>query len=369
MIDLTEPPDDAQRALLSIVWPLFAKHRQFPVFRYVEIRMRKLGMDAFQVLESFPSIGINGYRGRYGAVWTEWRGGAHPLPESPVCLTMAGLYHLDDEAKPIINIVLTYLRTLSTRSEVLAEQNPFGVVEAPVTIDEVFKSQNFDLEFIPSVAAIVEHESPWFRVTPNSEPGQITGELGVLTDANFYSIEEYIDAISALTVPQQPTATTNYINPLTLSRAITSLDVTCELVLKRKLIKKPAVDRTARFALDAASHGDLQAGLSALGEILSELDVPGKKTIHPTGRLLDYLTQELPNADKGRIEGAIAAMEAVRVIRNSGQYPKPNTQLLQAHDHLGLPFPVREPIEAWNVIRAQINAAFTILQEEIYAAR
>lgn len=81
------------------------------------------------------------------------------------------------------------------------------------------------------------------------------------------------------------------------------------------------------------------------------------------------LANELPTIDQVQVKVAIGLMDAVRDIRNSGVHPKPSEKLIAAHDLLGLPFPVRDPAEVWNVIRAQMDAAFSIIQEEIYVAR
>jgi hypothetical protein len=130
--------------------------------------------------------------------------------------------------------------------------------------------------------------------------------------------------------------------------------------------------RSALLAAEAQSHSDLQSCLSALGEVIAELQVPGKSPNHATGRLKAWLVRNLPNLDKGgevRIQGAIDLLDAVRRIRNSGQHPKPDHRLIAAHELLGLPFPIQDPASAWDIIRAQIDVAFGTLQEEIFAGR
>lgn len=102
---------------------------------------------------------------------------------------------------------------------------------------------------------------------------------------------------------------------------------------------------------------------------MSDLQVPGKQPTHAVGRLLGYLVQELPNIDQVRVQDALDLMNAVREIRNSSVHPKPSAKLIAAHNTLGLPFPIRDPAQAWNIIRAQMEAAFGMMQEEMYAAR
>ena len=196
----------------------------------------------------------------------------------------------------------------------------------------------------------------------------LVGEMSLLTDVNFYTIEEYLTAITAAVTPQQLTPITEQWDPQTLARAITNFDITCELTLGVSLIKKPAIDRTVLFAQDAISFPDLLAGISSLGELLGDLQVPGKKPSHPTGRLFAYLEEKFPGINSARSKGAIDLMDAVRELRNSGAHPRPSDKLLEAHERLGLPFPLRDPAQAWNIIRARIVSAFNALQEEIYAA-
>jgi hypothetical protein len=282
---------------------------------------------------------------------------------------MAGLYHIEDHAKmPIVHAVLTYLRSMSAARAQIAD-HPFDVPRINVTLKQALKPEGIDQTIIPWVSAVAQREWLAMRVTPQLDQNDATGELGVLTEANFFTIEEYLNALTAVTTPQQPTAILEYRDPRALGRSITNFDIACELVLKSPLVKKPAIDRTALFALDAATYSDLQTGISALGELMSGLDVPGKNPSYATGRLLVHLVHKLPNIDMVRIQEAIDLMDAAREMRNSGAHLRPSAALIAAHDTLGLPFPIRDPAQAWNIIRAQMEAAFGTLQEEIYAAR
>jgi hypothetical protein len=152
-------------------------------------------------------------------------------------------------------------------------------------------------------------------------------------------------------------------------RTITNFDVACELVLNRPLIRRPALDRSALLVEDVQTFSDLQAGVSVLGELFAELHVPGRTPSHPLGRLAGYLEQELPAIDRVRIEDAISVMDAVREIRNTSVHTRPSASLIQAHERLGVPVPIRSAESAWDTIRAQIERAFSTLQEEILAAR
>ncbi|MBP2322624.1 hypothetical protein JOF56_003009 [Kibdelosporangium banguiense] len=365
---LMERLEEPQLELLNIVWPLFSEHQKFPVYNYVDYQMRKLGLDAREVIRSFPSIGLRGYRGRYSAIWTDQIGTSALQSTSPICLTMAGLFHIkDDRARQINDILLKYLRDLSAARAEIAD-HPFDVPDVKVLLSEPLKEAGDGPTLLPWVVAIAEHE--WPSMSIQRDVNRVTGQLGsLLMEANFSTVDEYLNAITAATTPQEPPSILERRDPRALARTITNFDITCELVLDKQLVRKPAIDRTALFVQAAATFSDLQAGLSALGELLSELQVPGDRPRHPSGRLLDYLVQKLTSIDQGRVQEAIKVMDAVREIRNSGQHTRPSAKLIDAHDLLGLPFPLHDPTWAWDVVRAQMDAAFSLLQEEIYAAR
>lgn len=368
---LMDPLEDDQAKLLEITWGAFrGEDARFPVFGYVDFRMRQLGLDAASALNGLPSIGKTFYRGGYRAAWCSTAGGGVPQRGDIVYLTMAGLYHLPRESMPIITALLAYLRELTRAQEVIAD-HPFDVPNVNVGLAESLKATGIDEQVLPWAAAIAEHEWPGMNVHRQPATNDVSGALGLLREANFNTIDEYLNGITVVTTPQQPTTVLEYRDPRALVRAISHFDVTCELVLGQPLIKKPAMDRSALLVQEAQSHSDFQSGMSALGEVIGELQVPksGKDPNYATGRLLAWLAGQLPKIDQMRVQDAIHLLNAVRAIRNSGQHPKPKKELIEAHNRLGLPFPIQDPGNAWDIVRAQMDTAFGTLQEEILAAR
>lgn len=363
--------EEDQEKLLRIVWSIFqGEGARWPLFNYVEFHMRKQGLDARSVLGGMPTIGKLQYHGGYAPIGYLSSGGI-PTANSTVYLTMAGLFHIPHEAMPTISAVLAYLRHMARAQEVIADK-PFDVPDLTVNLLDALRAESLDQKVIPWAAAISEHEWPAMQSSRRTNPDNAFGQLRLLGEANFHTIEQYLLAITAATTPQHATTILEHRDPRALLRAIDHFDVTCELVLKQPLVAKPAMSRSALLAQDAQSHSDLQSGLSTLGEVIGELQVPGKNPNYATGRLLSWLNQELPklsHAACSRIQSALAILDAVREIRNSGQHPKPKRQLIAAHDLLGLPFPIQDPQNAWDIIRAQVDLAFEILQEEVLAAR
>jgi hypothetical protein len=374
MSSLLDPLDSDQWKLLDIVWRQFIgdPDARWPVFSFVDFQMRAHGLDAFDVMSGLPSIGRTLYQGGYRAAWSPTAGGP-PKDDDVVYLTMAGLYQISDtRAAEVGAAVLAYLDQMTDARAAFGE-NPFNAPNVNVELRQALVASGVGVTGMPWAAAIAKHEWPGMQVTVDyPAPGEASGGLGLLREARFSSIEDYLVAITAATTPQQTVSVLEYHAPQALLRTIDHFDVTCELVLKQPVISKPAMARSALIAQEAQSQSDLQSGLSALGEIIGELRVPGKNPNYAAGRLLTWLTGQLPNLDQAaqaRVQDAIDLLNAVREIRNSGQHPKPHRQLIDAHELLGLPFPIQDPAAAWDTIRAQMDVAFGTLQEEIMAAR
>jgi hypothetical protein len=65
----------------------------------------------------------------------------------------------------------------------------------------------------------------------------------------------------------------------------------------------------------------------------------------------------------------VRAIDALLMYRSTSQLRDLVTLQDDAHELVGLPFPVQDPANAWDVIRAQMDVAFGSLQEQILAAR
>lgn len=366
---LLEPLDGQQKHLLELVWSLFREKNQFPVYQYVEYMLHQQGYEAAEILSSFPSISPDGSRARYAAVYADPDTGSY-LPDNRVCLTIAGLFHARDHlAMKIIGDFLAYLRALTAAQERIKE-SPFAVADVEAGLVAALRAAGRDETTLPWVSKLIDRE--WLGVqvwNQSANDNDVVSRLSLLTNADFHTVEEYLAAVTVAATPRPRVVAPEYRDPRALSRAITNFDITCELALKAPLITKPAIDRTALFAQDAAIDAEFREGLSALGELLGGFSVPGKNPNHAVGRLLVYLVQALPNIHQAQVQRAIHLFDAVRDLRNSSQHLKPSERLIQACERLGLPFVQRDPKQAWDIIRGQMTDAFTILQEEIYAAR
>ncbi|MEY9887707.1 hypothetical protein ABIA31_001336 [Catenulispora sp. MAP5-51] len=371
MSTFLDPLDAQQQALVDLVWPQFAKTNRFPNYQWVEYMMRRMGYNAAEAINTMPAVGIPDKLGRYSTIWVATIGGAVQLDDE-VRLTMAGLYHVNSPAATkVIKGVLEYARALSKAQDQIAD-HPFGGYSPQLFLRKSLRSKREP--FLDAVGTVAEHEWVIMRIGKAGAQGEDwLGRLALVSEANFTTIEEYLGAVIAA-CPEPRPSTPVYADQKALSLAITNFDITCELVLGTPMVTLPPISRTVWFGMDATSLSDLQAAISAVGEIVAGLRVPGKTPSHPTGRLLNHLTAQLPKlqsnpASVAIVTDAIAVLDAAREIRNSGVHSKPAPQLFAAYDRLGLPLSIVEPAAAWNTIRANLTLAFTALQLEIHAAR
>ena len=370
MSTLLDPLDVQQQALVDLIWPHFKKKAQFPKYQWVEYMMRRMGHNAAEAINTLASVGTSA-RSRYSAIWTSTIGEI-PQADEDVRLTMAGLYHIDDPvAMGVIGGVLEYARALSKAQDLIADY-PFGGYSPQVFLRQAVQSEN--VMFIKAVGAIALHESVIMRVSiAGAQADDCLGRLGRVTSADFTTIEEYLEAVIAACPEPRPAAPA-YRDQKDLSVAITNFDITCELVLGTQMVALPPISRTVWFGMDVSSLSDLQTAVNAAGEVIAGLKVPGNSPSHATGRLLNHLTGRLANlagnpAGLAVVTDAIAMLDAVRNVRNSGVHSKPARQLFTAYELLDLPLLIVDPASAWNSVRAHLTQAFTALQLEIYAAR
>jgi hypothetical protein len=205
MVDLMEPLDVPQQALLDIVWPLFSEHRQFPFYSHVSYQMRQQGLDAAVVMASLPALRYAGGSGRYRAIDFMRSGGDVPQMDSRVFLTMAGVAHVkDDRAKKIVEANLAFLRAMTAAHAQYAEQ-PFKVPNVNVRLTKALATEGIDAAIAPWAGVVAEHEWPAASESHSNLPGEQTGTLGLLTEASFSTVEEYLTALTAVTTPQQRT--------------------------------------------------------------------------------------------------------------------------------------------------------------------
>ncbi|MFG3229556.1 hypothetical protein ACGF07_32890 [Kitasatospora sp. NPDC048194] len=333
--------------------------------------MRRAGHNAAAVLRSFPTVGghLRAFGEGYSAVGWQHQG-THIPPEAEVWLTLAGLHHVGAPVD-VVDVLLTYMRAL-TKVQGLILEHPFDVPDLGLDLTEVLQytaDPDRSAGCLPWVTAVAEHEWPGLRFSRT--PGTITGTgtLGYLPAADFHTTDDYLAAVSvALAQPELP-ATLPYGDARALLRAANFLDVTHELVVGTPVVERPPMDRSSLLALPAATEADFHTGVTVLAELLGKLKIPGKNPSHALGRLEQHLVAQLPAIDQAIVREAVHTLDQIRHLRNSTIHTKPAPTLLQAHESLGLTFPITDFATAWDSVRAHAEQAFGALQEAIQAAR
>ena len=364
MTGMLDPLDEAQRALVDLVWARFAEAGEFPKYVYVDYCMRQRGYQAEAVLRSFPVLGHHLVNNGYRAVgW--WHSGSID-PDGPVRLTMAGLHHVHSDGSALIcRGLLAYIRAAGqARSRIV--DSPFEKPDLEVDLRDVLRETGEGKGVEDQIALIADQEWPALRFHLQSGRGELAQQL---ERADFHTTDDYLTAVTAALIPPLRPTVLPYTEPRALLRAFNVLDVTCELVLGEPLVAPPPMDRSSLLALDVSTEAEFQTGVVVLTELIGSLRVPGRNPSHVLGRIEQYLVDRLPGIDRDAVHQVVEALDRIRVVRNSFVHPKPSPTLIEVHRALGLAFPIQDFGTGWDSVRAHAERALYRLQEEIQAAR
>lgn len=340
----------------------------WPIYQYVEARLAYEGLNALAILGSFPTVGGPGVLRSYGPVWYQQEGNVAPPPESPVKLTIAGLQHVPDGP----DAIRTFLKVLRSMVACLRATrfSPTTLVEAVITRDEIAKVDHLlEAETAMSqLRQLLEHEPAVPRPTSVEGNWQIKLHPELRRYDFVRDATDYLDRVAAFLMPAAELPPPMYPSPLTLPDALGYLDAVWHLHFQEALIKLPGATQTARLAVDVGSVEEFQAAMSALGEILADLQAPGpSRREHALERLRTKLKAELANGNVDRIDHAIDTLEAVRKIRNGIQHAGATRKAVSGLAFLRIPYPITDWAAAWNQIRAHATQAFDAIRDELQA--
>lgn len=360
---------DAQQALIDIVWIGYRQALQWPFFEFVEGMMDKQNLDAVEVLASLPTLGRTAQgHAAYGLVRPVYSGGKAPMANQPLPLTVAGLRYVPEAS----NGIALFFRLLDVMAAMRREAvfNPAKL--SPVLVTETALKEKLtpnpeDLAFLD---LITQTEPPtWLGSSvPDARwSRQVTREIRHFEGVT--SIPEYVARLALYLEEPAPAPEPRYASPFELNAALDYFNAVWKLRFDRKrpILRIFSAERTAKIALDAGTQEEFDSRLTALSEIIKNLDVPPTPGVggHPLQRLPFYMKANLPGASGERIERAVAVLGAIRVLRDSGQHVDAMTDSAEVLPLLGLTFPITDWSGAWNTVSAAAVDAVNTLREEI----
>jgi hypothetical protein len=355
-----------QLTLIEAVASGFFLCGQWPDWEFVDETLENKGIDAIKVLASLPREHTHNY-GYVAAV------SMLPRSDTEIILTIAGLSQVE-KGKGLVDYFLGFVSALGNARinmrPVPRRASPPSVSRTEL-LTKVFGFPNMTTEeFV--LAAMIREPATWkCQLVPGSDDDwSIQLSPQVRRFAGVSTVEDYLARLRDLIQPVEPPAQETFVSPFTLPAAIDYLDVVWRLRFGKALVVPAGVERSARLAFDATTPEEADSRLSALAELLKNLQVDGTPGIGggPLGRLVPFLTEKLPAESHQRITDAVATLDAARKLRVSGQHFSAQTDAVAAHRRLGLPYPVADWPGAWSQVQRAVTVAIDAIRDELFAA-
>lgn len=351
-----------QKRLADIVYGVWrdAEPGQWPLFAYVEQQMYVRGLNAGDVLASFPAVGRVGVGSpHYGDV--AWDRVVAPRPDTRIRLTVSGLSKVIPDDPGIAGAFIALLQ-VAGQKRLKAVLDPFMVTD--VILDGM-EYAAFDKPGLPTIAlrlydmiseephavtGLVQHhpatvERPWsIKIAP-----------WTARFASGITVDDYLKLIAEKLNPaptQQPRVLPS---PLAILDSLHYLNITWERHCRRRLVRVENFALAASLAFDVANGDEFAARLSAFGDLMKNLQSHSVSGVDgPALKQLEaYLRQQLPDeTDQASIAAVLPVLRAVTRIRNGLQHSAAASDGMQAWRDLGLDYPPSDWNEAWLQLRA-----------------
>lgn len=365
-----EKLEEAQQILLDTVWQGYQRAEEWPKYFYVEAVLDQHDLDAEQVIASLPVIGgrLSG-SSAYGLVRPTFIGPTRPQAGAPVPLTLAGLSYIAGASSVVQQyFALLDVMALARRRAVFDPVHETVVQISSSEMNRDGRMDQDDLQFLGLVAQ-TEPATASYGMVPDGELWAITVGRSIKHFAGVRNVGEYLDRIAALFVEPETVEQPRYASPLELAASLDYLNVVWMLRFgkKKPLLRLFSAERCSKLGLDAGTREEYYARLTALAEIIKDFDAPGVAGIggHPLPRMKGFLLQELSAPNEERIKTALSTLDAIRVLRDSGQHNNAHVDAAARLKTFGLKFPVADWSEAWAAISAAAIDAIDALRDEI----
>ena len=363
---------EQQLVVDSVAEAFLIEDCQWPFYDYVEGVLEEAGLDAIEVLHSFPTIGRWGYS---AVAWNR-----NDSADSEVALTVVGMSHTSALRAnvPVFFALLDYLA--QRRRQV--RPRPREVRNANVTsaeFDEHWRSGR-RLSLSPRLTAQLREHEPgigWSSRSLNPEDGSWTTNVSrqILRFEGLKSLEDYIERLEGLIFEPAPALPPILPSPLSLAAALDYLNVVWRLTHDRqRLFRFTLAERTTRLAFDVQTPEEFAAHVSAFSDILREankqLDTePARRErSRPLARIeADVVGRLLGQDAAARAGEAIRTLESIIALRDADQHGEASGRAVTAHRELRITYPTTDWRSAWEIVSTQAVNALSALREEIEA--
>lgn len=375
---IAAPPTSDQVRLLSTIWSAFERTRSWPTFDYVERvlygQTPNLSLNAQEVIRSCPWIVGSHGRAAYGWIWGS---NSEPLRlnrQDLVGLTVSGMHALPSgpeyqTAHRYVDGFLWALRAI-VAAELAADPDPKGVVSVRVWERDIARMMPPELlTALPALKDILSQEPPTARrvCTPEPDTWAVDPEVRIRIYHGIRSYDAYFAALAEDVAPALPQRTPVAPSALSLPEAIDYLNEVWHRRAGAPLFDIRRAEAAAKCALGCATRDEFDSRLSAVGEILAHIRLPGSDGYRQLIDLERGLPRQLPPEAATRAEQAVVDLRRLFSLRAWGQHSGegPANRARAAMNRIGIQLPTNDWDLAWRQVQAFAVAALNALREEV----
>ncbi len=376
---LLNPLTTAQQRVVDLISDAFLhEDYEWPIYDYIELTLEAEGSDAWQTLQSFPTVG----RWSYGHVgWIRSGSVGPPDPGSEVYLSIVGMWH-SNALRRYLPVFFGLLDFMALERKA-TQPSPREICRTAVTSEDFagyWRTSRHPKTPHPRLThQLLEHE-PITSFGTRSLAGDYSSwsrdvKREILTFEGISEIADYLERLSPWLEPTTEPAPVLSIPAMKLTAAIDYLNLVWRLTFSDdRLVDLRSAERIASLDQDASSKEEFHSQISVLSDLLRSANKGAAKHSnrkhrdHPLAALGSAITGYAETVSSTRVEEAIASLEAVISLRDSDQHVGASHKALTATRDLGLEYPISDWPFSWSVVSARAVEALGTLRDELRAA-